>query len=247
MGDLVSIVMPCYNSEATIRLSIESVLAQTYENWELLITDDQSSDGSVGIVSEVVAEDHRVKLFQLSENGGAGVARNYSIQKSSGRYIAFLDADDSWHPDKLALQIAFMKEQRVALTYCAYQKVKGGELAGVVTPPEEVSFDQLLYSNVIGCLTAVYDAHVLGKRYMPEIRKRQDMGLWLDILKDTGLAKATPGVLAYYNCDTGMTKNKFTVLGYQWRFYRDVVRLGVVKTLWVFCVYACRGLRKSLV
>jgi len=247
MDDLVSIIMPCYNSEATIRESIESVQAQTYKSWELIITDDCSTDSSVEIVSAIVSDDQRVKLFQLNDNGGAGVARNYSIQKSAGRYVAFLDADDLWRSEKLSQQVAFMKEQRVALTYSAYQKVKGGELAGVVTPPEEISYAELLFSNVIGCSTAVYDSRVLGKRYMPKIRKRQDMGLWLEILKDIGVAKSTPGVLAFYNCDTGMTKNKFMVLGYQWRFYRDVVKLGVVKSLVVFLVYAYKGLKKSAI
>lgn len=245
MSDLVSVIMPCYNSKATILSAIESVQAQSYVNWELLITDDCSSDGSSEVVAAMADKDPRIKFYRLRENGGAGIARNNSIEKSSGRYIAFLDADDSWVSEKLKLQVAFMQEQRIALTYSAYQKVRKGELAGIVTPPDAVTYNELIYSNVIGCLTAVYDTYILGKRFMPQIRKRQDMGLWLDILKEIGVARATPGVLANYNCDTGMTKNKLTVLGYQWRFYRDVVRLGFVQTLWVFCVYAFRGLRKS--
>ncbi|WP_054113710.1 glycosyltransferase family 2 protein [Marinagarivorans algicola] len=247
MNNLVSIIMPCYNNEATIGKAVESVQRQTYIEWELLITDDGSIDGSVELIERLASSDKRIKFFSLQKNGGAGVARNNSIKNAVGRYIAFLDADDSWDPEKLDCQITFMKENGVALTYSAYQKIKGGDLAGVVMPPEKITYKELIYSNVIGCLTAVYDSHLLGKRYMPIIRKRQDMGLWLDILKDIEVARATPGVLGYYNCDSGMTKNKLSVLGYQWRFYRDVVELGVVRSLWVFCVYAFRGCRKSMV
>lgn len=247
MTDLVSIIMPCFNSEDTIKRAIDSVRNQTYENWELLITDDLSTDNSIEVIRVEASGDSRIKLFCLAENGGAGVARNNSIGQARGRYIAFLDADDYWVADKLERQVGFMRENRIALTYSAYQKVKLGEPAGIVTPPSQVTYQQLVYSNVIGCLTAIYDASVLGKRFMPLIRKRQDMGLWLDILRDIECAVVTPGVLAFYDCDTGMTKNKFTVLGYQWRFYRDVLKLGFARSTVVFCVYAFKGLRKSAV
>ncbi len=245
MNDLVSVIMPCYNCSSTIARSIESVQAQTYSNWELLITDDCSSDNTLEIVRKKAVNDERIRLFALSANGGAGAARNNSINKAQGRFIAFLDADDSWIEKKLEVQIAFMKANCLALTYSAYQKVKRGSPAGVVEPPVQINYQQLVYGNVIGCLTAVYDVSVLGKRYMPLIRKRQDMGLWLDILKDIPCAKAAPGVLAFYNCDTGMTKNKLTVLGYQWKFYREVVGLGFLSTIRAFVIYAYKGYKKN--
>lgn len=247
MNELVSIIMPSFNSENTIVSAIESVKRQTYMNWELLITDDCSSDDTLNIIRKISEGEPRIKSFSLLTNSGPGAARNKSIKESSGRYIAFLDADDQWLSNKLDVQIRFMKENDVLLCYSAYQKVRRGEVVGVVYPPAKITYKKLIYSNVIGCLTAIYDSKILGKRYMPLIRKRQDMGLWLNILKDIPTAMASPGVLALYSCDTGMTKNKLTVLGYQWRFYRDVVKLGFLRSIFVFIVYAYKGVRKSAI
>lgn len=243
--ELVSIVMPSFNSQNTISESIESVLGQTYQSWELLVTDDCSDDGTINIVEKYAKRDRRIKFTVNKVNCGAGGTRNKSIERAEGRFIAFLDSDDVWHPKKLESQIDYMLQNEIALSYTAYQKVVCGELKGVVIPPKSTSYEQLLYSNVIGCLTAIYDSKILGKRYMPLIRKRQDMGLWLDILSGIDKAYCLEEVLAYYRVDTGMTKNKIAVLSYQWRFYRDVIGLGVLKSIYVFFIYAIKGFLKS--
>ena len=154
---LVSIIMPAYNSEKYISESIESVIKQTYQNWELLITDDKSQDSTRTIVKSYSKKDPRIKLFFNSENGGAGVARNNSIKEANGRFIAFLDADDIWLPEKLEKQINFMLEGEYIFTYTAYQKFKGTSSLGIFLPPSTTTYNKLLSSNVIGCLTAVYD------------------------------------------------------------------------------------------
>lgn len=240
----MSVIMPSYNAEKTIAHSIDSVLTQSYTNWELLITDDKSSDNTVTIINDYVAKDSRIKLFKNDQNLGAGGSRNRSIKESKGRYIAFLDSDDLWLEHKLVVQIDYMQKNNIALSYSWYQKFGDEGDGGVVKPKLTITYQQLLYSNIIGCLTAVYDTELLGKRYMPLIRKRQDMGLWLNILKDVDMAYGVPEILAKYRVDSGMTQNKFKILKWQWNFYREVVQLSVIKTLFYFVFYCFSGLVK---
>ena len=241
---LVSVIMPAYNAEKYISESIESVLAQSYKNWELLITDDRSTDNTQQIIKEYAIKDQRIKLFINDQNGGAGVARNNSIKQASGRFIAFLDADDQWLPEKLTKQISFMLKNNYAFTFTAYQKMEAEHLKGVISPPSITTYKKLLSSNVIGCLTAVYDSDLLGKHFMPLIRKRQDMGLWLNILKQTPYAYSIPTVLALYRVDSGMTQNKLKVLKSQWNLYREVQGLNILRSIKYFVVYALKGYLK---
>lgn len=243
---LVSIIMPSFNSESTIAESIESVLSQSYVNWELIVTDDKSNDNTITIVKEFVKTDSRIKLHVLENNCGAGVARNNSIKHSNGRFIAFLDSDDLWIEDKLEVQINFMLLNKVPFSFTYYEKFTSDGNKGTVYAPDTASYNSLLYNNVIGCLTAVYDASVIGKCYMPTIRKRQDLGLWLFILRKGYVAKCVPHVLAKYRLDTGMTKNKFTVLKYQWDFYREVINLNILSSMYNFILYAFYGVVKYL-
>ncbi|EID7696656.1 TPA: glycosyltransferase family 2 protein [Vibrio parahaemolyticus] len=241
---LVSIIMPSYNSEGTILESIQSVLSQTYKNWELIIVDDRSTDNTWQVIQTYADKYDNIRIYQNKENLGAGASRNFAIKKARGRFIAFLDSDDLWTEDKLAEQIPFMLKNNYPLTYTHYSRFSSEEELSVVTAPEYTTYKKLMYSNVIGCLTAVYDTQALGKRYMPLIRKRQDMGLWLDILKDTPKAYCLPKPLAKYRMDSGMTANKFSVLSYQWKFYRDVVGLSLPRSLFTFSVYAVKGTMK---
>lgn len=241
---LVSIIMPSYNSSQYIIESISSVIEQSYQNWELLITDDCSNDNTHQIVQEYLAKDNRIKLFINKENAGAGAARNNSIKQASGRFIAFLDADDQWLPEKLTKQIAFMLKNNYEFTFTAYQKLASGQLKGTVTPPRSTTYRKLLCGNIIGCLTAIYDTKTLGKLYMPLIRKRQDMGLWLDILKQVPQAYCLSEVLALYRIDSGMSQNKLDILRWQWVFYRDVVKLSFFKTCYYFTLYSLKGFIK---
>ncbi|EJL6928529.1 glycosyltransferase family 2 protein [Vibrio alginolyticus] len=244
MSLLVSVIMPTYNSTGTVVESIQSVLSQTYKNWELIIVDDRSTDNTWQVIQTYADKYDNIRVYQNKENLGAGASRNFAIKKARGRFIAFLDSDDLWTEDKLAEQIPFMLENNYPLTYTHYRRFTSEEELSVVTAPEYTTYKKLMYSNVIGCLTAVYDAQALGKRYMPLIRKRQDMGLWLDILKDTPKAYCLPKPLAKYRMDSGMTANKFSVLSYQWKFYRDVVGLSLPRSLFTFSVYAVKGTMK---
>ncbi|EOH0493162.1 glycosyltransferase family 2 protein [Providencia rettgeri] len=195
--ELVSIIMPCYNAEQYIKDSINSVLNQTYPHFELIIIDDLSTDNSINIINSF--SDNRIKLIQLTQNGGAGVARNTGIEAAQGRFIAFLDSDDLWRPNKLEAQLSHMIEGNYPLSYTQYQKFTQEGKGKLVIPPNTVTYNELLYCNIIGCLTAVYDTKILGKQFMPLIRKRQDMGLWLKILAQGHTAYCCPQVLAEYD------------------------------------------------
>src|SRR5690606_21976023 len=168
-----SVIMPCYNARRFIGRSIESVINQTFQNWELVIIDDGSVDDTPEYIKEHYADgDRRIRLLKLERNSGAAVARNTGIKHAAGRFIAFLDSDDTWDPDKLRLQLAFMKEQQHPFTFTGYRRICGGRELNEVGTPEKVNYEQLLKTNIIGCLTVIYDTQALGKVYMPLIRKR---------------------------------------------------------------------------
>ncbi|MFM5373577.1 glycosyltransferase family 2 protein [Aeromonas veronii] len=243
-GSLVSIIMPSYNSADTIIASIKSVQSQNYTHWELLITDDNSSDNTVSLVKDIMISDSRISIEVNDVNSGAGFSRNRSISRSNGKYIAFLDADDIWLPNKLSTQVAFMDETNSLFSYTAYQKFSDAGLGGVIVPPPRVTYSELLRGSVIGCLTAMFNAEVLGRQTMPLIRKRQDMGLWLKLLKICHEAQCIPEVLAQYRTDSGMSQNKLSAAKYQWRLYRDVVGLNLSKSVWYFGWYAINGFIK---
>jgi teichuronic acid biosynthesis glycosyltransferase TuaG len=244
----ISIIMPAYNSSRTIVESIDSVLAQTFNSWELLITDDCSTDSTMEIVERKIQGDPRIKLFRLEQNSGAGAARNHSIKEAKGNYIAFLDADDLWVPTKLQIQLDYMQSHSYDFTFSAYQTISAeGELGKVYNPPAVATRERLLYSNVIGCLTAMYNAKTLGKRYMSTIRKRQDFHLWLEILQVCKEAYCIPEVLAYYRIgNSSLSSNKFKVLSYQWELYRSVLGLGVLRSTWYFIWYILFGIIKRI-
>lgn len=236
--------MPSYNSAKTIVDSVNSVQQQVYINWELLITDDCSTDNTVELARALAELDSRISVEVNSVNSGAGFSRNQSIARSSGKFIAFLDADDIWLPNKLATQVAYMEQTGAVFCYTAYQKFSDTGLGGIIMPPTRVTYNKLLRGCVIGCLTVMYNAEVLGRQTMPLIRKRQDMGLWLKLLKLCNEAHGIPEVLAHYRTDTGMSQNKLNAARYQWRLYRDVVGLNLFQSLWYFGWYAVNGFIK---
>jgi glycosyltransferase involved in cell wall biosynthesis len=241
---VVSIIMPSYNSAATIINSIKSVQKQDYSHWELLITDDCSTDNTVELVRQLAKDDQRITIEVNSVNSGAGFSRNQSIIRSKGKYIAFLDADDLWLPRKLSTQVKYMEQTGAVFSYTAYQKFSSTGPGGVIIPPAKVTYSQLLRGCVIGCLTVMFNAEVLGRQTMPLIRKRQDMALWLQLLKLCKVAYGIPEVLANYRTDSGMSQNKLNAACYQWRLYRDVVGLDLFKSIWYFCWYAMNGFIK---
>lgn len=248
MKPLCSIIMPCYRASAYIGKSIQSIQNQTFTDWELIIIDDASHDGTVEFLDEqFVRKDARIRLIGLEQNGGAAVARNTGIEAAQGRYIAFLDSDDIWLSHKLEKQLRFMQDNEYALTFTGYDKIsETAEPLGYVGVPEKVNYRQLLKANIIGCSTAIYDTQVLGKVYMPLLRKRQDFGLWLRILKKIDYAVGLNEPLTVYMIRQGsVSSNKKEAAKYNWILYREVERLNIVASCYYFIHYSIRGVLRS--
>lgn len=240
----VSIIMPAFNSGATILQSIRSVQAQSFKDWELIVVDDGSRDGTADLVEAVRGQDPRVVFLRSRENIGAWNARNTAIEKAQGRYLAFLDSDDLWLPQKLETQLAHMRDRRVALSYSSYTMFYEDGREVVVHAPSSISYRGLLKGSVIGCLTAMYDTSLVGKRYMPELRKHEDYALWLGMLRDGHVACGVDQVLARYRAAGGMSGNKLDVLPYQWEIYRKNQGLSLVASAYYFSHYMMRGVIK---
>jgi teichuronic acid biosynthesis glycosyltransferase TuaG len=243
---LVSVVMPARNSERYIGAAVDSVLCQSYRDWELIVVDDGSTDGTAVIMQELLAREPRMRLLRLAHPCGPARARNTAIEAAEGRYIAFLDSDDLWLPAKLERQLEVMQRTKAALSFTAYRKIdsQGNLGRAVMDVPAAVTYADLLKTNVIGCLTAVYDAHALGKRYMPQAG-HEDYALWLAILSDAVVAVGINEALACYRVHDGsVSRNKLKAAGMQWVVYRGVARLSIWQSLYYFFHYAYRGLKK---
>ncbi|WP_114749051.1 glycosyltransferase family 2 protein [Pleomorphovibrio marinus] len=243
----VSIITPSFNSSTFIRETVDSVICQTYKDWELIICDDGSDDGTIEILKKYVALDQRIKLIQNEVNFGPAVSRNNAIKHASGDFIAFLDSDDVWMPEKLAMQISFMLKNNIAFSFSPYIRItENGDYINTIYVPSKVNYDQLLKSCHIGCLTAVYSVKMLGKVYMPNISKRQDFALWLKILRMIPFAYSFPEVLAKYRVrKNSISNNKFKAAKYQWKVYREVENLGFFRSVYYFCYYSFLGFTKT--
>lgn len=230
----VSVIMPVHNAARFLVDAVESVQQQTFDDLEILLVDDASTDDSLDIARRLAGRDGRIRILSLADNAGAAVARNTGIDAARGRYIAFLDSDDLWLPDKLQCQIDYMRESGAAFVCSAYERVdEAGHATGVVRPPARITYAQLLKANRIGCLTAVYDTQRLGKVRMPPLRKRQDYGLWLRLLRQVDAAHCLPEVLARYRVRTGsISSNKVEMVQWHWRLFREVERLPVHRALY---------------
>lgn len=247
MNNLVSIITPSYNSAKFIENTINSVLKQTYQNWEMIIVDDVSKDNTIDIIKEYVKKDNRIKLVQLTSNSGAAVARNTAIENAKGRFIAFLDSDDLWVAEKLEKQINFMLRNNYSFTYTNYNLIDEDNVKYGKTfkAKKEVTYHDLLKTCSIGCLTVIYDSAKLGKIYMPLIRKRQDYGLWLKILKIIPKAYCLEESLAIYRThQNSISSNKKNAALYQWKIYREVEKLNILLSVYFFVHYAINGLIK---
>lgn len=247
MAPCVSIITPCYNAAHTLPGSVESILSQTYTDWELLLVDDCSTDRTADVIREFRARDPRIHCLSLPRNGGAARARNLGIEQARGRYIAFLDADDLWRPEKLSHQIELMRSHRWPVSFTAYQKVRAdGSSLNVIGVPEKIDYRGLLKTNYIGCSTAIYDSGTLGKVLMPDIRKRQDYGLWLRLLKQTPHAYGINHPYTLYRVhDHSLSASKSRTVGYNWHLYRKVEQLPLLHSLYYFLQYASRGALRS--
>lgn len=233
---LVSIVTPSFNASAYIKDTIEAIRSQSYQNWELLITDDCSTDDSVDIIEEYVTQDARIKFLKMEINSGAGKCRNKSIEAAKGRYIAFCDSDDVWMPNKLEKQLAFMEEKDCALVYSSYMQMDEQQhVYGVVICKKEETLKSMIKDCGIGCLTAMYDTVKVGKVYMSALRKRQDWGLWLTLLMKCGVAYGVKEPLAYYRVRReSISANKWALVKHNISVYRQILNYSTIRAYLTF-------------
>lgn len=245
----VSILMPVYNATATLARSVASVQAQTFRDWELLMVDDGSTDGSVQLAADLAASDPRIRCLTLPENCGAAVARNHGLDAAKGRYITFLDTDDLWRPEKLSRQLEFMSEHDSTLSFTGYSRVsKAGALIVKIGARRRVEYPDLLKRNVIGCLTVMYDSTRLGKVPMPTLRRQHDYALWLQLTRLVGAAEGLNEDLAIYRVSmSSLSGNKWRAAQDIWRVYRQCEKLSLPSSIWYFAHYTFYGFRYRLI
>jgi teichuronic acid biosynthesis glycosyltransferase TuaG len=246
---LVSVITPAFNAAPFIGAAIESVLAQTRSDWEMIIVDDCSTDRTPSIIEEYGTRESRIRSIRLSSNQGQGPARNTALDAARGRYVAFLDADDLWDAVKLDRQLGFMQAHGHAFTYTAYRVISGsGEVLGAVRHlPQSMGYREMLCEQP-GCLTVMLDRHLLGPLRFPSLRRNQDGALWLALLRGGGLrAYGLPEELASYRVvKSSATASKMKSARAVWEVLRGQEAMPLPAALWYFGQYAVRGLRKHL-
>jgi teichuronic acid biosynthesis glycosyltransferase TuaG len=237
LNSLVSIITPSYNSDKFISETILSVQNQTHQNWEMILVDDYSTDKTVEIIESFIKNDTRIQLHKLDKNSGAGIARNTAILAAKGDYIAFLDADDLWKPEKLEKQIAFMLSNNLPFTFSFYDWIDeaGNSLKKQIEAPKTLSYKQLFYCNYVGNLTGIYNSKFFGKIPISSIRKRQDWIMWLTILKKIKTAQPVPESLAYYRIrENSISNSKTKLIKHNFSVYKQFHKLNFVSS--VFCM-----------
>jgi len=247
MSNLVSIITPTFNSAKYITETIQSVQNQTHENWEMILVDDCSSDNTVDLIKDFIANDNRIQLYQLDSNSGPAVARNKGIENVKGKYMTFLDADDIWFDDFLESSIKTIQTTGVHFVFSSYKR-SDESLNFIYSDfivPQKVTYTDILKSNSISCLTAFLDIKTLGKKTMPLIRKRQDMGLWLQYLKEIPFAYGIQEPKAIYRIrENSLSRKKSNLIKYQWQFYREVEKLNIFQSVYYMLHWMCRGFMK---
>lgn len=246
---LVSVIMPCHNGQKYLNEAIESVLSQDYEDWELLVINDNSTDFSVDIVEEYEKKDNRIKLLYNTDLQGKPFApRNYGISNAKGKYIAFLDCDDVWLPTKLSNQIKVFEDTDSAVVFSYYKKMDetGVVRSSIVKSPAKVSYKKYLFGNCIGNLTAVYDTEKVGKVYQKNIH-HEDYVMWLEILKKGFSAINTNTVEAIYReSEKSISGNKIDAFKWTWNIYRNELKMNIFNSFFHFIVYAVKAVYKHL-
>jgi len=244
---LVSIITPSYNSEEYIAETIRSVQTQTYPYWELIIVDDGSTDNTTKILKHFTFSDSRISVIELSKNSGSAVARNIGIREAKGSFMTFIDSDDIWFTDFIESSILKIESTGVPFVYASYKRSdeRLNFIYSDFIVPQRVTYTDILMSNSISCLTAFLDIKTLGKKYMPLVRKRQDMGLWLQYLKEIDFAIGILEPKAIYRIrKDSLSRNKWKLIGSQWYYYRTVEKLNLPKAVIYLVGWAYYGWQK---
>lgn len=242
---LVSIIMPLFNAESFVRDSVLSVFGQSYPFWELLIIDDKSTDNSKALVKTFLRTDNRVRLFEHSKNYGVAKARNTGLRNARGDYVAFLDSDDVWLPNKLKVQITLLEKTGDLITYSGYYIINElSERRKYFKPPKSLSYNSLLKSNFIGNLTGIIRTD-LAQKIGFEDHGHEDYIFWLSAIKKAGNVNGIPDLLAEYRqTRSGISGNKLITIRWQWFIYRNFEKIDFCKSFYYLILYAYYGITK---
>lgn len=240
----ITIITPSFRSRDTIQDTFNSVINQTNKNWEWIIVDDCSDDGSFDFIKELIKNEKRILLFQTEENSGSATARNLGLQFSSGRYITFLDSDDTIDSDYLEKQLEFIRENGPIVS-AGYRRMAKKTCTDFYVP-KDVDYKLILKGNPLSCLTTMYDKNVVGERFFPnKLEKCEDFVFWLNILKDGFIAHGNPNVLATYRIRPGSkSSNKLHLIKYMYRVYHKTQNLNFFKSWFYVICWMFYGLRK---
>ena len=246
----VSIIMPVYNAERFIDEAIDSVISQTYFDWELLIVDDCSTDKSSTIVKNYLRNDSRIRYLKTDKcSGSPAFPRNLGINEAKGRYIAFLDSDDIWLPNKLEDQLKVLVQPEIAIVFSNYEKIgwDSKRYGRKIIAPSIVDYLLLLKGNCIGCLTAMYDTVKVGKVFFKNMG-HEDYIMWLSILKKGYQARNTDTVAALYRVGGhSISSNKLKTMLWQWSILRNEEQLPIYKATFYFMYYMVKALKKIVI
>ncbi|EGQ8339622.1 glycosyltransferase [Vibrio parahaemolyticus] len=244
----VSIITPAYNSSKYIYKTYESIKKQSFEDWEWIVVDDCSTDETTDIINGIIKDDDRVNLVINSTNSGAAASRNRGIDVAKGTYIAFIDSDDVWLPEKLDRQYKYMLNNQVEFSFTAYNVVNedGSKVLCTVdtTAPDEITYkDHLKKRATLGCSTVMVSKEFVGTKRMPDIRSGQDYAFWLSLLKSDTNAFCLKEILTSYRITPGsISRNKIKKARRQWQIYRELEKLSLVYSIECFLNYAFRAI-----
>jgi len=247
--ELISIISPSYNSEKFIHDTIKSVLAQTYSFWELIIVDDNSTDNSIKIIEQYAKTDARIKLLINPTNKGAAFSRNKALEHSRGRFIAFLDSDDIWEPEKLKFQIDFMIKHDCSISFTEYACFNEdlSKKLYIIHVPESIDYRGYLKNTIIGMSTSMIDKAKVGKFGFFDLRTRQDTYLWITLLKNGHIAHGIQKCLAKYRArKTSISSNKIKAARQVWFLYHNLEQMNFFRAVYYFAFYVYNTLKKRI-
>lgn len=246
---LVSIIMPAYNCESFIQDALDSVIAQTYPVWEVIVVDDCSTDNTAQVVKVYARQDSRIRYMSLETHSGTAISRNKGIALAGGKYLAFLDSDDIWFPQKLERQLRFMQQNGYTFTCTAYKKIdeKGSDLNIIIPVLPESDYKTLLKTSA-GNSTVIYNAEVLGKFTIPDIKKRNDYVMWLQVIKKAKKLYGLNEPLGCHRIRTGsLSKNKFSLISYHWVVYREIEHLSLIRSVYLILYWCIKTILKFVI
>jgi len=245
---VVSVITPAHDAERFLGETIRSVLAQTFSRWEMIVVDDVSKDSTPEIVRQFATQDPRIRSLRLETNMGPARARNAGMDAARGRFVAFLDSDDLWLPEKLEIQVEEMLRTGAKFTYAGYRMIdEDGRIMGrLIRAPKRMDYRGLLKNTAIGCLTVMLDRETIAGTRMPVLKRHEDLAMWYALLKRGIIAQGIPQDLARYRIVRGSrSRDKISTALHMWKVYREVEKLSLPDALWCFTHYAWRAYWKN--